>query len=63
MRVHVDMDLCESHGICTYTAPSVFELDDDDVLQYVERPDPGMRAQVEEAAKGCPAGAISLIDD
>ena len=63
MRVYVDMNLCQSHGSCTYAAPSVFELDDDDVLHYQERPGAALRSQVEEAVNVCPAGAISLIDD
>ena len=32
-KVHVDMNLCQSHGECVYVAPDVFELGDDDVLR------------------------------
>jgi ferredoxin len=63
MRVEVDMSLCESHGSCVIAAESVFRLDDDDVLQFVERPDEALRAQVEDAVAVCPTGAISLVDD
>jgi ferredoxin len=63
MRVAVDMNLCESHGSCVIAAESVFRLDDDDQLHYVARPDPALRAEVEDAVGVCPTGAISLIDD
>ena len=33
MKVHVDMNLCQSHGECVFPAPDVFELGDDDVLR------------------------------
>jgi len=63
MRVHVDMDLCQSHGSCVYAAPAVFRLDDDDVLHYDAHPGEALRAQVAEAVSVCPAQAISLLED
>ena len=36
MKVHVDMNLCQSHGECVAVAPDVFELGDDDVLVWQE---------------------------
>jgi ferredoxin len=63
MRVEVDMSLCESHGSCVIAAASVFRLDDEDQLHYVERPEPALRAEVEDAVGVCPTGAITLIDD
>jgi ferredoxin len=62
MRVHVDMDICQSHGECCFAAPEVFELDDDDVLQYVEEPDESQRDAVEQAVLVCPVAAITLLD-
>jgi len=38
MKVHVDLAVCEAHGECTYAAPEVFELDDDDELHYDTSP-------------------------
>jgi ferredoxin len=62
MRVVVDMELCESNAICTGLVPSVFELDDDDVLHVlVDEPDTDLREDLEAAARGCPKQAISLI--
>ena len=36
-KVHVDMNLCQSHGECTYVAPEIFELGDDDDRTVVAR--------------------------
>jgi ferredoxin len=62
MKVQVDMDLCQSHGECCFAAPEVFELDDDDVLQYDSEPDESLRPKVEQAVRNCPVTAIRLLD-
>ena len=63
MKITVDRNLCDSHGRCAATAPSVFELRDDDVLYVlIEQPPETMRALVEEAAHLCPKTAITIED-
>jgi ferredoxin len=61
-RVHVDMNLCQSHGECVYVAPGVFELGDDDVLRWREVVTAEERELVQEAADACPMLAIRLED-
>ena len=34
MRIQVDYDRCEGHGLCAGQAPGLFELDDDGELSY-----------------------------
>jgi ferredoxin len=58
VKVHVDMNLCQSHGECAYAAPEVFELGDDDVLVWKEDVDDSLRERVEEAVQVCPVQAI-----
>ena len=60
MKVHVDMNLCQSHGECVIAAPDVFELGDDDVLRWQEEVDEGRREALEEAVNVCPMMAIRL---
>ena len=60
MKVHVDMNLCQSHGECAFVAPEVFELGDDDVLIWKEDVDPALREKVEEAVEACPVMAIRV---
>jgi ferredoxin len=60
MKVHVDMNLCQSHGECVLVAPDVFELGDDDVLVWQEDVSDDRRAAVEDAVNVCPMMAISI---
>ena len=62
MKVHVDMNLCQSHGECVLAAPDVFELGDDDVLTWQEDVDDSKRAEVQEAVDVCPMMAIRIED-
>lgn len=62
MKVYVDLAVCEAHGECTYAAPEVFELDDDDQLHYDASPPEQLRPRVEQAVRACPVQAITLID-
>jgi ferredoxin len=60
MKVHVDMNLCQSHGECVFAAPDVFDLGDDDVLVWKEDVDESQRAEVEQAVQVCPMAAIRI---
>jgi ferredoxin len=60
VKVRVDLARCESHGECCFAAPEVFELGDDDVLQWVEQPDESLRERCEQAARVCPVQAITI---
>jgi ferredoxin len=61
MKVVVDFEVCQSHGLCTQSAPEVFELRDDGFLYILqESPPEQLRKQVEAAARECPTGAIEI---
>ncbi len=60
MQVYVDRAKCDNHGQCTFSAPTVFRLDDNGVLQYEENVDESLRDEVEEAADVCPLQAIRV---
>jgi len=61
-KVHVDMNLCQSHGECVYVAPDIFELGDDDVLRWREEISDDEREVAQEAADACPMLAIRVED-
>jgi ferredoxin len=42
--------------------PEVFEIDDDDRLQYDPRPDDASRPDVQRAVRACPTQAIRLVE-
>jgi ferredoxin len=61
IKVVVDMDVCQNHGQCVFSAPQVFELDDDgDLVQLQEEVGDDLRDAVEEAADVCPVQAITV---
>jgi ferredoxin len=63
MRVVVDFDVCEANAICMGFAPEVFEVDENDFLVVLMEESPEhMRTKVEQAVRGCPKRAISIVD-
>lgn len=64
MRVIVDWDLCQGHGMCEEEAPEVFEVNDDGTLTVLqERPPESLRAKVEAACTYCPTRAIRIEEE
>ena len=62
MRIEVDRDLCDGHGMCEAMAHEFFELDDDDVMHVLdESPPESERAKVHAAVQSCPALALTLV--
>lgn len=64
MRIKIDLDLCQGHGVCVAEAPDVFELDEDAHLARLQIAEPGesQREAVRKAAKYCPTFAITIED-
>jgi len=64
MRVVVDRDLCQGHGVCESEAPEVFEVGrDHQVLILDPTPREDQRAVVDAAVRFCPTHALSIADD
>jgi ferredoxin len=62
MRVVVDDNLCQGHGLCTFTAPDVFDIDDSGHAVVLGEISPGLENAVKAAAESCPERAISMHD-
>ena len=64
MKVKVDYDLCQGHGMCVLEVPEVFALDKDDrqVRLLTDEPDESLRAAVSSAVKYCPTTALGIED-
>jgi len=65
VRLRVDADLCQGHGVCAGEAPEVFRVDPrtGKVELLIERPPEALRARVEKAVRYCPTHALSLSKD
>jgi ferredoxin len=64
MRIVVDRDLCQGHGVCESEAPEIFEVGKDHQVVVLDpSPPAGRRAELEEAVRFCPTHALSLEDD
>jgi ferredoxin len=63
MRIEVDREVCEGHGMCEAMAHEYFELDDDDNLVVLQESPPETdRGQVYAAVESCPVQALALRD-
>ena len=64
MRVTVDLDLCQGHGVCESEAPTVFELAKHEKVVIVDpRPPEGARLEIEAAVRYCPTSALSIVEE
>ena len=64
MRVVVDRDLCQGHGVCESEAPDVFEVGKDHQVVVLDPAAPeDQRAVVDAAVRFCPTHALSIAGD
>jgi ferredoxin len=64
MKVIVDRDLCQGHGVCESEAPGVFSLAKDGELTIVDpNPPEDRRREVLQAVRYCPTGALRIEED
>jgi ferredoxin len=64
LKVTVDRDLCDAHGVCVVNAPTVFEIGEDDQMRLlVTHPTDSQMDGVQAAVRACPKGALGLIPD
>ena len=64
MRIVVDRDLCQGHGVCQSEAPEVFAVPKSGQVDVVdETPADGLRAKIELAVKYCPTHALTIMEE
>jgi ferredoxin len=64
MRIVVDTDLCQGHGVCESEAPGVFEVGKDHQVVVLDAaPSADRRAEIDAAVRFCPTHALTLVDD
>ncbi|MGC4933944.1 ferredoxin [Gordonia sp. DT30] len=60
MRIEIDLDLCQGHGMCEMEAPEVFETHHDHAEILDKEPDDSLREQVLAAVQYCPTQALRI---
>ena len=64
MKVVVDRTKCSSIGLCEATAPDIFAIGPDGVMNIlIEDISPDRRADVEQACENCPTQALSIVEN
>lgn len=64
MKIVVDRDLCQGHGVCESEAPEVFTVPKSGQVSLLdESPPEDLRAKVELAVKFCPTHALKIVED
>jgi len=64
VKVIVDRDLCQGHGVCESEAPAVFTVSKKGTVEILdESPPEDLRAQVEAAVSFCPTHALRIEED
>jgi sterol 14-demethylase len=64
LRIRIDRDLCQGHGVCAGECPEVFAVGrDQKVILKVARPAPELYAKVRLAAEHCPTRTIRLEEE
>lgn len=63
MKIFVDRKLCDNHGQCAISAPDVFRMNTEGILEYDEVVDDALRNDVEDAIDVCPAQAIFILNE
>lgn len=64
VTIHLDTSRCVAYGVCVAMAPESFDLPDGSPIARLLRhecPD-GDRDELEDVARNCPAGAISIVE-
>jgi len=64
VKVVVDRDLCQGHGVCESEAPAVFAVNKQGILEVLdESPPEAQSAAVEAALAFCPTHALRIEED
>jgi ferredoxin len=64
MKIVVDRDLCQGHGVCESEAPEVFSVSKHGELTILEEnPPEEKRKSVELAVSFCPTHALRIEED
>ena len=61
LTVKIDRSLCVGFGDCVELAPEAFDLDDEEIVVFVD-PDTTPRKKLLKACEMCPVDALVVLD-
>ena len=67
MKITIDLQLCQGHGVCAEEAPEVFRVVAepgryDHAELIVAEPDEALRSKVEAAVRFCPNRSLKIVE-
>jgi ferredoxin len=63
LKIELDRDRCEGYGLCEDSAPELFAVDDEGVLELLQETVPtDLREKAKRAVEACPVAALGLAD-
>jgi ferredoxin len=65
VRIKVDRDLCQGHGVCQSEAPELFDVDREiqQVVVKDAQPPESLREKLNAALRYCPTRALSIEEE
>ena len=64
MRVVVDRTKCSSIGLCEATAPDIFEIGPDGVMNIlIEDISADRRTDLDQSCENCPTQALTIVEN
>ena len=60
ITIKVDMYKCQNYAQCVFEAPNVFDLNEDEKLEYHATAEDSERDNVQRAIDSCPMQAIAF---
>ncbi|OBH52855.1 ferredoxin [Mycobacterium sp. E2479] len=62
LKVRIDLTACQGYACCMMEAPELFDLDDvsGKAVLFTDDPPEEQRARAADAARACPARAITV---
>ncbi|MDQ6934340.1 MAG: ferredoxin [Actinomycetota bacterium] len=62
MHIEVHREVCEGHGLCEQTAPTVYEVDEEGYVRLLQEDlPPELEATAEAGARVCPVAALTVL--
>jgi ferredoxin len=63
LKIEIDRTMCIGSGNCVNLAPEVFELDEENLVDFTDDPQDIDQDRLVEACSLCPVDALGVVED